>query len=214
MSVVAAADILGFSGSEAQLVQRMLQNLHPKVKSYLLFANRPETIKDMFSLATTVAEAVAVEDQRKRTTATAQQGCVPRPVASGMVIGQTSSAKADSRCRCWGCGAPGNNLRDCPSRSRQGRGPGSSGKRSRRPVVSGGSRVPNLSPPHRVFFPRDLRPPPFVTVRIGDFCLPAMLDSSSSRYFIRCDVLDTIKMWRLPCTVETTEERCLMANGE
>ena len=214
MSVVAAADILGFSGLETQLVQCMLQNLHPKVKSYLLFANRPESVQDLFSLATTVAEAVAVEDQRKRTTATAQQGCVPRPVASGMVIGQTSSAKADSRRRCWGCGAPGHNSRGCPSRSRHGRGPGSSGKRSRRPVVSGGSRVPNLSPPHRVFFPRDLLPPPFVTVRIGEFCLPAMLDSGSSRSFIRRDVLDTIKRQRLPYTVETTEERCLMANGE
>ena len=127
MSVVAAADILGFSGSEAQLVQRMLQNLHPKLKSYLLFATRPESIKDLFSLATTVAEAVAVENQRKRTTASAQQGCVSRPVASGMVIGQTPAAKADSRRRCWGCGAPGHNLRDCPSRPHQRRAPGSSG---------------------------------------------------------------------------------------
>jgi hypothetical protein len=87
MSVIAAADILGFSGTECQLVQRMLQNLHSRVKSYMLFANRPESIQDLFSLATTLAEAVAVEDQRKRATATAQQGSVPRPVASGMVFG-------------------------------------------------------------------------------------------------------------------------------
>jgi hypothetical protein len=33
MSVVAAADILGFSGLESQLVQRMVQNLHPRVTS-------------------------------------------------------------------------------------------------------------------------------------------------------------------------------------
>ncbi|PNF24849.1 hypothetical protein B7P43_G12918 [Cryptotermes secundus] len=209
MSVVAAADILGFSGSEAQLVQRMLQNLHPKVKSYLLFATRPESIKDLFSLATTVAEAVAVENQRKRTTASAQQGCVSQPVASGMVIGQTPAAKADSRRRCWGCGAPGHNFRDCPSRPHQRRATGSSGN-----DLGVRSRVPNLSPPRRVFFPRDSRPSPFVTVRIGDFCLPAMLDSGSSRSFIRRDVLDTIKGWNLPYTVETTEERCLMANGE
>jgi hypothetical protein len=47
MTVVAAADILGFSGTEGQLVQRMLQNLHPRVKSYLLFVNRPESIQDL-----------------------------------------------------------------------------------------------------------------------------------------------------------------------
>jgi hypothetical protein len=37
MSVVVAADISGFAGLESQLVQRMVQNLHPRVKSYLLF---------------------------------------------------------------------------------------------------------------------------------------------------------------------------------
>jgi hypothetical protein len=116
MSVVAAADILGFSGTEGQLVQRMLQNLHPRVKSYLLLANRPESIQDLFLLA---AEAVAVEDQRKRATATAQQGSVPRPVKSGMVLGQTFSAKPYSRGKCWGCGAPGHMLRYYPSRSRE-----------------------------------------------------------------------------------------------
>jgi hypothetical protein len=93
----------------------------------MLFANRPESIQDLFSLATTVAEAVSVEDQHKRATATAQQGRVPRPVDSGMVLGQTFSAKAYSRGKCWGCGAPGHLLRDCPSRSRKDRSPGRSG---------------------------------------------------------------------------------------
>jgi hypothetical protein len=35
MSLVAAADILGFADSECQLLNRMVQNLHPRVKSYL-----------------------------------------------------------------------------------------------------------------------------------------------------------------------------------
>jgi hypothetical protein len=65
MSVVPAADILGFEGSESELVHRMLQNIHPRIKSYLLFATKPESVRDLFSLATTVAEGVAAEEQRK-----------------------------------------------------------------------------------------------------------------------------------------------------
>jgi hypothetical protein len=41
-SVVEAAKILGFAGSESQLVGRMVQNLHPSVKSHLIFETRPE----------------------------------------------------------------------------------------------------------------------------------------------------------------------------
>jgi hypothetical protein len=85
MSVVAAADILGFVGSEAQLVHRMLQNMHPRIKSYLLFETEPEFVRDLFSLTTTVAEAVAVEDQRKLLTATTQKTGATRPVARGKV---------------------------------------------------------------------------------------------------------------------------------
>jgi hypothetical protein len=53
-----------------------------------------------------------------------------------------------------------------------------------------------------------------VTLRTVNFYLPAMLDSGSSRSFIRRDVFDAIKKSGLSYTVETTEERCLMANGE
>jgi hypothetical protein len=77
MSVVAAADILGFVGSESQLVHQMVQNLHPTVKSYFLFDTKPGSIRDLFSLATTVAEAVTTEDQRKRLTAPVRQNGAP-----------------------------------------------------------------------------------------------------------------------------------------
>jgi hypothetical protein len=53
-----------------------------------------------------------------------------------------------------------------------------------------------------------------VTLQIMDFCLPAILDSGSSRSFIRREVFDTIQKLKLSCTLETIEERCLMANRE
>jgi hypothetical protein len=55
----------------------MVQNLHPKVKSYLLFVNKPESVRDLLSLATTVAEAMAVEEQGKRVFAAVKLGLAP-----------------------------------------------------------------------------------------------------------------------------------------
>jgi hypothetical protein len=77
MSVVVGADILGYTGSEYQLVDCMGQNLHPKVKSYLLLASKPESVRDLFSLAISVAEAVAVEEQRRRLSAAVKPGPAP-----------------------------------------------------------------------------------------------------------------------------------------
>jgi hypothetical protein len=113
MSVVAAADILGFSGSESQLVHRMLQNMHPRIKSRLLFASKPQPVQDLYSLAKTVAEAVAVEDQRKLSTPTAQQTSPSRPLGKGMVVADPSPAVADYRVRCRKCGAKGHLQRNC-----------------------------------------------------------------------------------------------------
>jgi hypothetical protein len=46
MSVVAAANILGFAGSEEHLVRRMVQNMHPTVKAHFVFESRPESVRD------------------------------------------------------------------------------------------------------------------------------------------------------------------------
>jgi hypothetical protein len=56
MAVVAPADILGFSGSESQLVHRMLSNMHPRIKSHLLFASKSQSVQDLYFLAMTVTK--------------------------------------------------------------------------------------------------------------------------------------------------------------
>jgi hypothetical protein len=120
ISVVAAADRLEFSGSESQLVHRMLQNMHPRINSHL-FASKPQSVQDLYSLAMTVGEAVAVEDQRKLSTATAQQTSMSRPLVKGMVVANPSPAVADYRARCWKCGAKGHLQRNCvPTTPRHG----------------------------------------------------------------------------------------------
>lgn len=133
MSVVGAATILGFPGTEAQLVQRMVQNLHPRVKSHCLFQNRPESVQDLYSLATTVSEAAAVEEQRKRGSMPVPQGGVHQQVVKGAVQAEVSPATPVSRGKCWACGQAGHFQRDCAARtppsSNRGRAGNASGAR-------------------------------------------------------------------------------------
>jgi hypothetical protein len=104
MSVVAAAKILGFLGTEVQLVHRIVKNMHPKFKSHCIFSNRPESITNLFSLATMVAEAVAVEDQCRLTTGSFPRGGVPRPFVNATVQTKGSPAQTEFKDTCWACG--------------------------------------------------------------------------------------------------------------
>jgi hypothetical protein len=112
-SVETAADILGFSGSESQLVHRMLQNMHPRTRSHMLFASEPQSVHQLYSLATTVAEEVAVEEQRKLFTASPQQTSASRPLASGSLVSNPSPAMPEFRASCWKCGKKGHLQRNC-----------------------------------------------------------------------------------------------------
>jgi hypothetical protein len=54
MSVVAAADIVDYEVPESVLVHRMVQNIHLNIRSRLVFASEPKSIKDLHSLASQV----------------------------------------------------------------------------------------------------------------------------------------------------------------
>jgi hypothetical protein len=126
MSIVVAARILEFAGTESQLVQRIVQNLHPTVKSHCIFQERPQTISQLFSFATVVTEAVAIETQRRQRDISSPPGDAPR--ALGNASGQTRPplSQVERKLECWACGKIGHLQRACPTRTR----PKSKGKRS------------------------------------------------------------------------------------
>jgi hypothetical protein len=102
MSVVAAATILEYDVLESALVERMVQNIHPEVRSLLVFVTKPTSIKDLYSVASQVAEGRAIDERRKRGECCSSNTNV-RPVKHGsspvsMAVGETRR----TRNRCYG----------------------------------------------------------------------------------------------------------------
>jgi hypothetical protein len=120
-SVVTAARILGYQASESELTRRLAQNIHPLVCSHLAFVAEPKTIDELYSLATRVQEARAVEERRR-------SGEEREPVARSqplkrelrlvnMAMGDSSPSTTRVP-KCWNCSGMGHTRRNCPSQPR------------------------------------------------------------------------------------------------
>jgi hypothetical protein len=57
------ADILGYKGSEVELVDTVAELASSS--PHLIFTEKPRTFSDLFILASSAAEAVAIEKQRR-----------------------------------------------------------------------------------------------------------------------------------------------------
>jgi hypothetical protein len=117
MSVVPAADILGYEVPESVLVHRMVQNIHPNVRSRLVFASEPKSIKNLYSLASQVAEDWAIDDRRKvfehqAPNVNRQRGKRDFSPVSMAVDGTRRSLSR--AVRCWKCSGNGHVRKDCP----------------------------------------------------------------------------------------------------
>ncbi|PNF34293.1 hypothetical protein B7P43_G16384, partial [Cryptotermes secundus] len=118
MLVVAAARILSYHGSESDLVQRIVQNMHPRVGSYLVFGSKPTSIFELHALASNGAEVRAINAER--------QGCENQALSGAsqsagrgsrqvsMAIDQTRRVR-NREVVCWMSSGRGHLKSDCPS---------------------------------------------------------------------------------------------------
>jgi hypothetical protein len=118
VSVVAAADMLGYEVPESLLVHCMIQNIHPNVRARLVFASEPKSIKDLYSLASQVAEGQAIDDRRKyfehhAPTINSQQSMRDFRLG-GMAVSETRRSVSRAII-CWKCSGNGHVRKDCPS---------------------------------------------------------------------------------------------------
>lgn len=116
-SVVSAAEILEYQVSESALVRRIVQNLHPNVRSWLTFESEPKTVEELNLLATRVAEARLVEQVRglerhvpiDKVSREESNRC---PVS---MVARESPRVNDRNVRCYKCERVGHIARNCLS---------------------------------------------------------------------------------------------------
>jgi hypothetical protein len=96
----------------------MVQNIHPSVRSRLVFASEPKSIKDLYSLASQVAEGRAIDDRRKNFEHRAPSGNLQRDRSDfrhvSMAVGETRRSGSRVQ-KCRKCSEYGHVSRDCPS---------------------------------------------------------------------------------------------------
>jgi hypothetical protein len=112
MSVVAAINILEYGVPESALLERMVQSIHPEVRSRLVFVTKPTLI------ASQVAEGRAIDERRIRGEYCSSNTNV-RPVMYGsspvnMAVGENRRTR-NRVMRCWRCFPSGHIKKDCPS---------------------------------------------------------------------------------------------------
>jgi hypothetical protein len=97
LSIREVVETLSYEGTEEELVDRVLQNLHPRIRPYLLFTPKPNTFRELFDLASVVANAGATEKLRQDLLGVSEK----REARSGASL---LSAGRRSKLRCWNCG--------------------------------------------------------------------------------------------------------------
>jgi hypothetical protein len=181
--IVDAAESLNYLGTESELVDRILMNLHPDILAQSAFLQRPSSFQELRKLAGHIEEklAVQVERQRAGVDRIVPSGAEPVPlvVASTMrvsclvrspLVGILNAGNVEKWDICTGHVERKSLLRET------GRGP-----------------APNFPSPgaSNSFFklrPLDKHPPLWIGLQVGSGIIPALVDTGSQFSCVRSDV--------------------------
>jgi hypothetical protein len=118
--IVDAAEFLNYLGTESELVDRILMNLHPDILAQSAFLQRTSSFQKLRKLAghIEVKLAVQVERQRADVDRIVPSGAEPvTPVVARYREGQWSRELSSRRhFKCWKCGKMGHLQRVCSAK--------------------------------------------------------------------------------------------------
>ncbi|PNF19609.1 hypothetical protein B7P43_G16647 [Cryptotermes secundus] len=118
--VVDAAGILEYQSSESSLVRRILQNIHPSVRTWLTFESRPRSVEELYALASRVAESRAVDKSRESLECRVPGEKVSRDERERCPISMVTTEISRPRrrlVRCYKCAREGHVATNCSSSS-------------------------------------------------------------------------------------------------
>ena len=223
-SVQQANFILKYVPDEKTLVELIIQNMLPSIRSYLVFSNPPQSMAELEALSDVIANAM-ITDRQRLAANNRGQGQVNTEVRSrgssdrcpgGNGFQSRNSVQGPRRQReCWTCGRNDHFQRNCPARQR---GSGSDtalhqGNLTKRNDVQPiGASVNVVTARHQLLVssPRD----PWVEVDWGGLQVLSLFDTGSVCSLINDRVYQALKERQVILQEEEATDRCHTANGE
>ena len=106
-----SARLLSYNVSEERLIDIILQNMSPSIRSHLIFSSKPNTISELYHLAQAVSNSEIAEAQRENFSVQSRANLEPvinNTVSSGNIGGQNTR-----QIRCWRCRKIGHTQSQC-----------------------------------------------------------------------------------------------------
>ena len=114
-----AAEFLSYGGTEQQLVERIVMNLHPDILKETVFLNPPHTREELGRVVNQIEERFCVAEERRR-----MQREDDSNHGRGELPDRPHRYNRDHpprQLKCWNCGRTGHFHDQCPLREREGR---------------------------------------------------------------------------------------------
>jgi hypothetical protein len=120
-----ANQILKYFSTEGELIDFIIQNLKPSMRTHLIYSSKPSTMSELFELGHTVNNSVIAESQRPIACNRNQfrpNNASLFPAGYNRHIKKSKSHASESRTssqlKCWACGQIGHIRAHCRSRRR------------------------------------------------------------------------------------------------